>query len=152
ARTLESQAGAEVGLAEAQGHPDVTLSAQYWRNTSQLQDPIRRTASGSPLILRDRDNVLSVGVAIPLQTRKRNLGNIEAATARENAAKLRTQHLEATIPLEVDAAWQRYLAAQRATEILSQGVLEESERNLIVIRQAYNLGQLRLFDVLNEQR
>jgi cobalt-zinc-cadmium efflux system outer membrane protein len=152
ARTLELQAGAEIELAEAQGHPDVTVSAQYSRNNSQVEDPIRRTTSGSPLLLQDRDNVLSVGVAIPLQTRKRNLGNIEAATARENAAKLRRQHLEATIPLEVDAAWRRYQAAQRASEILSQGVLEESERNLNVIRQAYNLGQLRLFDVLNEQR
>jgi cobalt-zinc-cadmium efflux system outer membrane protein len=35
---------------------------------------------------------------------------------------------------------------------LNRGVLAESEKNLSVIRQAYNLGQLRLLDVLNEQR
>lgn len=152
AQALELQTGAEVQLTEAQGRPDLTVSAQYAWRTAQFDDPVRRTASGSPLTLQDRDNVLTVGVSIPLQTRKRNLGNIEAATARENAAKFRRQHLETAIPLEVDAAWRRYQAAQRSVEILSQGVLEESERNLTVIRQAYNLGQLRLLDVLNEQR
>jgi len=57
-----------------------------------------------------------------------------------------------TIPLEAEAAWRRYQAAKSAVGILSRGVLEESRRNVSVIRQAYELGQLRLLDVLNEQR
>jgi cobalt-zinc-cadmium efflux system outer membrane protein len=32
------------------------------------------------------------------------------------------------------------------------GVIEPSQQNLTVIQEAYRLGQLRLFDVLNEQR
>ncbi len=152
ARTLASQSAAELELAEALGRPDITLSAQYARRYSQFEDPLRTTASGSPLPLQDRDNVLSVGVSIPLQSRKRNLGNIEAAAARQSAARLRREQLEMTIPLEVEAAWQRYQAAKNAVNILNRGVLDESERNLTVIRQAYNLGQLRLLDVLNEQR
>lgn len=152
AQALLLQAAAEVELARAQGSPDLTLSAQYTRRSAQFEDPLRKTASGDPLALQDRDNVLSFGVSIPLQTRKRNLGNIEAAIARVNAAKLRVQHLGATIPLAVAGAWRRYQAAERAAGILRGGVLEQSERNLTVIRQAYNLGQLRLLDVLNEQR
>jgi len=31
-------------------------------------------------------------------------------------------------------------------------VLQQSEQNLAVIRESYSLGQLRLLDVLNEQR
>jgi cobalt-zinc-cadmium efflux system outer membrane protein len=93
-----------------------------------------------------------LGISIPLQTRKRNQGNVEAAAARQNAAKLRREHLELTIPIEVDAAWQRYQAARNTIAILNRGVLDESEKNLSVIRQAYDLGQLRLLDVLNEQR
>jgi cobalt-zinc-cadmium efflux system outer membrane protein len=93
-----------------------------------------------------------LGISVPLQTRKRNQGNVEAAVARQNAAKLRREHLELTIPIEVDAAWQRYQAARNTVAILNRGVLDESEKNLSVIRQAYDLGQLRLLDVLNEQR
>ena len=152
ARTLASQSAAELELAEAMGRPDITLSAQYARRYSQFEDPLRTTVSGSPLPLQDRDNVLTLGVSIPLQSRKRNVGNIEAAAARQSASRLRREHLELTIPLEVEAAWQRYQAAKNAVEILNRGVLDESEQNLSVIRQAYNLGQLRQLDVLNEQR
>jgi cobalt-zinc-cadmium efflux system outer membrane protein len=152
ARTLASQSGAEVALTEAQGSPDLTLSARYARRYAQFEDPLRTAASGSPLLLKDRDNILTLGISIPLQSRKRNAGNIEAAVARQNAAKLRIEQLENTIPLEVQMAWERHQAARDAVEILNRGVLDESEKNLSVIRQAYNLGQLRLLDVLNEQR
>jgi cobalt-zinc-cadmium efflux system outer membrane protein len=152
ARTLESQSAAELALSEAQSRPNVTASAQYTRRYSQFEDPIRKTGSGSPLLLQDRDNILTFGISIPLQGRKRNEGNIDAAVARQRAAGLRRQHLEVTIPLEAEAAWRRYQAAKTAVGILNRGVLEESRQNLSVIRQAYNLGQLRLLDVLNEQR
>jgi cobalt-zinc-cadmium efflux system outer membrane protein len=152
ARALESQSGAELALTEAQARPDLTASAQYTRRYSQFEDPLRTTGSGSPLLLQDRDHVLTLGLSIPLQSRKRNQGNIEAAVARQRAAGLKRQHLEVTIPLEAEAAWRRCLAAGNAVGIWNGGVLEESRRNLSVIRQAYQLGQLRLLDVLNEQR
>lgn len=152
ARTLESQSGAELALTEAQSRPDLTASAQYARRYSQFEDPLRTTGSGSPLLLQDRDNILTVGISIPLQRKKRNEGNIEAAVARQRAAGLRRQHLEVTIPLEAEAAWRRYQAAKNTVGILNRGVLEESRSNLSVIRKAYELGQLRLLDVLNEQR
>lgn len=152
ARTLESQSSAELALTEAQSRSNLTASAQYGRRYSQFEDPLRTTASGSPLLLQDRDNILTVGISLPLQNRRRNEGNIEAAVARQRAAALRRQHLELTIPLEAEAAWRRYQAAKAAVGILNSGVLEESRQNLSVIRQAYNLGQLRLLDVLNEQR
>jgi cobalt-zinc-cadmium efflux system outer membrane protein len=37
-------------------------------------------------------------------------------------------------------------------ETISSGVLTPSQANLGVIREAYRLGQLRLLDVLSEQR
>jgi len=43
-------------------------------------------------------------------------------------------------------------AASDSLRILNSGVLQQSEKNIEVIRQAYALGQLRLLDVLNEQR
>lgn len=151
-RVLESQSLAELALAEASSRPDLTASAQYARRYSQFEDPLRTTASGSALALKDQDNILTLGISIPLQSRRRNEGNIEAAVARQRAAGLRRQHLEITIPLEAEAAWRKYQSAKSAVRILSSGVVDESRRNLAVIRQAYNLGQLRLLDVLNEQR
>jgi len=96
--------------------------------------------------------VLTVGVSIPLFGRSRNLGNIEAAVARTRGAQYRREFLERSIPLEVESAWVRYTSARQAHEMLDQTVLRQAGKNLEVIQSAYRLGQLRLLDVLNEQR
>lgn len=152
ARIVEEQAAAEVNLTEAQSRADLTLTARYSLRYGQFSGLYGFTASGQPAALRDRDNIVSFGVSFPLLSRKRNLGNIEAAAARATGSRSLKQHLEATIPLEVEAAWQLWDAATQSLRILSSGVLQQSERNIEVIRQAYALGQLRLLDVLNEQR
>jgi cobalt-zinc-cadmium efflux system outer membrane protein len=152
ARLEEERGAADVGLTEAQGRPDVTLSAQYALRNERFGDLYGLSAPGQPSPLRDRDSILSLGVSIPLLTRRRNLGNTEAAAARAVGFRALRQHLEASIPLEVEAAWQHWDAAAQSLNILDTGVLRQSEKNLDVIRQAYALGQLRLLDVLNEQR
>jgi outer membrane protein, heavy metal efflux system len=152
AKLEEERDTAEVSLTQAQGRPDVTLSAQYALRNDRMGDLYGFTASGQPALLRDRDNILSFGVSIPLLTRRRNLGNVEAAAARAVGSRTLRQHLEASIPLEVQAAWQHWDAAAQSLKILDSGVLRQSGKNLEVIRQAYALGQLRLLDVLNEQR
>lgn len=151
ARLLEEQAEAERDLAEAQAYPDLTLSARYSRRYSRF-DQLGFGPSGAAVPLRDRDNIITFGLAIPLFTARRNQGNVDAAHARLQAARLRRQQLEAAIPLEVEAAFERWLAAKRYLDILDRGVIQQSEKNLAVIRQAYDLGQLRILDVLNEQR
>jgi cobalt-zinc-cadmium efflux system outer membrane protein len=152
ARLSEEQALAEVTLTRAQGVPDVTASARYARRNSFFDDQLALSPAGVPVNLRDRDNVLTFGVAIPLFTGRRNQGNIEAGVARQNAARLRREFLESAIPAEVEAAYRRVTAARRALDLFQRGVVAQSERNLTVIREAYTLGQLRVLDVLNEQR
>ena len=152
ARIVEEQAAAEVNLTEAQSRADLTLTARYSLRNGQFSGLYGFTALGQPSALRDRDNILSFGVSFPLLSRMRNLGNIEAAAARATGSRSLKQHLEATIPLEVEAAWQHWDAATESLRILNSGVLQQAEKNTEVIRRAYGLGQLRLLDVLNEQR
>lgn len=146
------QSEAEVALARAQGKADVTLSAGFTRVYSRFDGLFGATPSGALMRLHDRDDILSVGVALPLFSRRRNLGNVEAAVARSRGAQLRLEFLERSVPLEVESALRRLVSARRAAQTLDGSVLRQSEQNLEVIRQAYRLGQLRLLDVLNEQR
>ncbi|MEX2264472.1 MAG: TolC family protein [Bryobacteraceae bacterium] len=152
ASLLEEQGAAEEVLAEAEGRPDLTLFARYSRVYSRFDDQFGFSRSGSLLPLQDRDDVVAFGLAFPLKSRRSNQGNIEAAAARTAQARLRREHLERTVALEVDAAWRRWDAATRALEILDSGVLEQSRKNLNVIREAYDLGHLNLLDVLSQQR
>lgn len=152
ARAEEAQATAAVSLARAEGVPDVAASATYSRRNTAVEHVYGLSAAGALVPIRDRDNILSVGLSIPLFTSGRNRGNIDAATASLSAASLHRQYLESTIPQEVEAAYRRWTAAKDAISAFQHGVVDQSERNLNTIRQAYTLGQLRLLDVLNEQR
>jgi cobalt-zinc-cadmium efflux system outer membrane protein len=152
AEFIRQQEQAQGELAMAENKADFTVSAGYSRVYSRFDDQFGLTPGGLPATLRDRDDLLTVGVSIPLFTRGRNLGNVEAAAARTRGAQHRREYLAQSIPLEVESAWARLTAALQAYQTLDQAVLRQSARNLEVIEGAYRLGQLRLLDVLNEQR
>lgn len=152
ARAEEEQARAGVQLAEVEAKPDLQIAARYSRRNARFDDQLGLTSTGATTQLRDRDDILTLGVSIPLQGRRRNLGNIEAAGARSAAARLRREYLESIVPLEVAAALRRYESTKQSLSVFDQGVIQQSEKNLSVIRQAYQFGQLRLLDVLAEQR
>jgi cobalt-zinc-cadmium efflux system outer membrane protein len=152
ARATEQQAIAELTLARAEGVPDLTASAKYTHVTSEFENLYGLTALGAPSPLVRQDNVLTFGVSIPVFASGRNRGNVDAASARSTAARLRREYLEANIPQEVEAAYRRWTSARQTVALFRRGVIDQSEKNLGVMRQAYTLGQLRLLDVLNEQR
>ena len=148
---LEEQALAEAELAKAEGQPDLTASARYTRSVSRF-DQLGLSEGGAVVPLRDADNVVTFGLSIPLFTRQRAQGAVDAALSRANQARLQREHLQQAITQEVEAAYRRWSGTRRALGILQSGVVQQSEKNLIVIREAYSLGQLRVMDVLNEQR
>jgi len=152
ARLLEQQGGAEATLAKADARPDVTFSARYAHNNTRLDNQYGFTAGGALTPLREQYNTLSVGVSVPIMTQRRSQGAIEAAAAGAASARLRREYLESSIPLEVQSAYERWTAAMRTRDMLRDGVVGQSNKNLAVVREAYQLGQLRLLDVLNEQR
>ncbi len=151
-RLEEEQEAAGVDLAKAEAKPDVTLSAGYARQDNQFDGLFGFNNSGVLSPLRDRDDILQFRVSIPLRTSRSGAGDVQAATARTSGARLRREVLERNIPLEVEAAYQRWRTASDSVQLLQSGVLDPSTSNLSVIREAYKLGQLRLLDVLNEQR
>jgi len=148
-RIAERQAETEV--VRAAGKPDLTASARYTLRNSNFDNVFGLTATGARVPVRDRANVLTFGLSIPILTGSRNRGSVEAAEAREAGARQRRAFLEGTIPLEVGNAYRRLDTARQAVKLLA-GVIDQSENNLKVIREAYKFGQLRALDVLNEQR
>jgi cobalt-zinc-cadmium efflux system outer membrane protein len=152
ARLEEEQEAAGIDLAKAEAKPDLTLSAGYARQDNQFDGLFGFNNRGILSPLRDRVDILTFGVSIPLRTSRSGAGNVQAASARATGARLRREYLERNIPLEVEAAYQRWRTASESLQMLQSGVLDPSTGNLSVIREAYKLGQLRLLDVLNEQR
>ena len=152
ARALEQQATAELQLAHAEGVPDLTASATYIQDADTVDGLFGVTAAGQPAPIVDDDKRISVGVSIPLFWRGRNQGNVDAAAARATAARLHREYLESAIPRDVEAAYARWTAAGDTVAVFRQGITAQADQNLAIMREAYTLGQLRLLDVLNEQR
>lgn len=151
ARLLEEQGEAETALAKSEARPDLTVSARYTYLRESFENKFGLTSSGATTPIRDQFNTLGVGLSLPLVTERRNRGAIEAAASGAASARLRREHLESTVPLEVRSAYERWTAAQRMRDVLRDGVIAPSNKNLAVIREAYRLGQLRMIDVLNEE-
>jgi len=151
ARLEEKLAEAEVRLARAEVLPNVIGFARYSRVSSRF-DQFGLSGARALVPLRDTDNLLTAGVSITLPTRNRNQGNLQAAVARREAARLRRQFIEQVVRREVRAAYSRYETARRALEIFDRRVIGQAQNNLRTIRAGYNLGELRVFDVINEQR
>jgi cobalt-zinc-cadmium efflux system outer membrane protein len=150
-RLTEDQAVRQTKLAEVETKPNITLSGQY-SHADTAFDQFGLTQAGALTPIRDHIDSVGLGISIPLSTARRNRGNIEAAIARQSSAKLRQAYLESAIPTQVEAAYQHWRAAQSAADVFTKDVIDQSEKNLAVMRQAYNLGELRLLDILNEQR
>ncbi|HLH02751.1 MAG TPA: TolC family protein [Bryobacteraceae bacterium] len=150
-RIAGEQAARETKLAEVETKPNITLSGQY-SHADTAFDQFGLTQAGSLVPIRDHIDSIGLGISIPLSRARRNRGNIEAAIARQSGAGLRRGYLESAIPTQVEAAYQRWRAAQSAADVFTKDVIDQSEKNLAVMRQAYNLGELRLLDILNEQR
>jgi cobalt-zinc-cadmium efflux system outer membrane protein len=151
AQRLREQAQAEVALAQVDSHTDITALARYARSESSF-DQLGFDLSGRLVPLHDLDHSLTVALSFFVPTPKRAQGAVEVARARATSAALRGEHLESVVRLDVEAAYRRWESARRAVAILASGVVTPSAQNLSVLRQAYSLGQLRMFDVLNEQR
>jgi len=152
ARANEEREHAGVSLARSEARPDVTFSAGMARQGSEFDGLYGQRSNGALSPIRERVSTLSFGVSLPLRTPRSGAGNVQAATARVAAAQSHSEYLAQSIPLEVESAYQRWRVATDSWQTLQKDVIAPSVANLSVIRQAYKLGQLRLLDVLNEQR
>ena len=152
AKANEEREHAGISLAQAEAKPDITFSTGVSRQSSEFDGLYGLRSNGSLSPMRERVNTLSFGVSLPLRTSRNGTGNVQAATARAAGAQLNSEYLAQSIPLEVESAYQRWRVASDSLQTLQQNVIDPSVSNLSIIRQAYKLGQLRLLDVLNEQR
>ncbi|MEK7996789.1 MAG: TolC family protein [Planctomycetota bacterium] len=151
ARAAERQAEAEVALARAERTPDVIGIARYSQSDSRF-DLFGTTASGQLAPVVDRDHTLTVGVSIPLPFANRNQGHIETAQARRQAAMQRRQFIEDVVRTEVRAAYEQYVASADALRTFDADVVMQAQEGMTVIRATYELGEVPLLDLLQEQR
>lgn len=145
AKLNEEVAHAGLKLANALSSPEVSAFTRFTINRSTFDD----TPVG---VIRDRDKLLTVGVSVGIPVFNRNQGGKAEAVAAISQARIRREFLEALVRAEVRSAYARYEAARSAVARFEQGVIARSNANINVIRAAYEIGEFRISELINEQR
>jgi len=146
ARLNETAAQAGLGLARAEGLPDMTVSGTFTtsRGVTDLQAPL--------IAIPDNDRVLAFGVSIGLPFFNANQGARADAAVAIRQMQMQREFTEQVVRAEVTSAFRRAEAARAALTIFEQGVIPRSTDNIRVIHEAYELGEFRITDLINEQR
>ena len=151
ARADEARAEAELRLARAERVPDVIGVVRYSQNSSRFEQ-LGTNAAGQAVPVRDTDNILTAGVSIPLPFANRNQGAVETATARQRAAVLRREFVEQTVRADVRSAYAQYVGARQAVDVFERQVIKQVQESVNTIRVSYELGEVQLLDLVQEQR
>lgn len=147
AHLREALAEAGVDLARSQAVPNVAASVRYAR-----ESVVKQFAIGGQRRAFERENVIEVGVSIPLPIFNREQGNIAEAASRSVQATHGREALERRVRQEVVTAFRRYENLRDSLDVWRTGVLNENQESLRIVQLAYNLGELRFIDIVNQQR
>ncbi len=142
---LEEQlASAGLRLIRSQSKPDVTAYTRYAQGRSSYDDP------RGPFSQSDRSLTFGVSIGLPIFDKKQG-AKAEAEIAIRQAQEKRI-FTETIIRNEVVTAFQRIESAKRALRTLETAVIPRSLENILTIRKVYEIGQLKITDLISEQR
>jgi cobalt-zinc-cadmium efflux system outer membrane protein len=143
----EEMAEAGIDLAKAQIFPTIGASVRYSQDKLVLEDlPVPGAR------YTEKDRAVSFGVSIPLPLFNRQQGAIAESVSQRVQAKAQREATELSVRREVAIAYRNYEASNKTLELLRTGVVGQSQESFQIVRLAYQLGELRLLDVINQQR
>ncbi|MBK7935096.1 MAG: TolC family protein [Acidobacteria bacterium] len=143
---LEEQLGnAGLRLIRAEAKPEFSAFTKFSLSRSTIDLP-----TGSFPQDRDRNLLFGITIGLPVFDRKQG-AKAEAAIAIRQAQERRT-FAEGAIRNEIIIAFQQLETARKALIALETNVLPRSRENIETIRQVYRIGELKITDLLLEQR
>jgi outer membrane protein, heavy metal efflux system len=145
------QADAEIQLSRAENIPDLDLSFGYLQEKSGF-DQFGLDTEGQLVPLQETDRTLTGGLSFPIPFFNRNQGTMKASIAAKEAAEIRWKAQQDLVRWEVTDAYATYEATRRVVELFEKSILDQSKKNLEITQVAFEQGELRLLDVLNERQ
>ncbi|QQS41264.1 MAG: TolC family protein [Acidobacteriota bacterium] len=144
ARLSAEAAEAGLRLARAESRPDVRAYAKYRSGSSTYDAP------SAPFSQTDRSIAVGLTFELPFFDRgQREIGEAEVVIRQ---ASLLLEYREQTARAEIAAAFEEYLAASRAVSELESSAVPGSEVNIETIRRVYEIGEVRVTDLISERR
>lgn len=140
----EQVATAGLRLVRANSKPDLTAYTRYSQGRSVVD-----TSFGDFL---QRDRSLTFGVAIGIPLFNKNQGEKAQAEISIKQAQQRREFAERVVRGEILSAYQRLEAASRAVMTLETSAIPRSMQNVETFRRIYEIGEIKITDLIVEQR
>ena len=140
----QERADTESRLAQVEAFPNLTvgLFAQWQSSTVEV--------GGFSAL--NSDKLLGLRLSMPIPLSDRNTGGRAAALAHLDASRLRYQALARTVTAEVEAALSRLLSSERILLLFERGIIPQLKENLKLTQEAYQIGELGVLSVIDEQK
>ncbi|MBT1073918.1 TolC family protein [Geobacter grbiciae] len=143
-QAARSKGDAAVELAEAERIPNVIVGVGYTH-----EQRVDATGVGDE---KTRDNLLGMKLSIPLPVFDRNQAGIREARARTQSAGNRLEFARTGVAREIEGDYARLAAADKALDLYAGGILPQLEENLKIVQEAYQLGEVGILSVIEEQK
>lgn len=144
AQIEEQVATAGLRLVRAQSRPELTAYTRYSQGRSVVDIP-----TGA---FPQRDRSLTFGVAVGIPVFNKNQGAKAEAEIGIRQARARREFAERVVRGEILSAYQRLESATRAVATLENAAIPLSTQNVETFRRVYELGELKITDLIAEQR
>lgn len=132
-------------LIRSEAKPEIIAFSRFNLNSSTIDLP-------TGPFPQDRDRSLTFGISVGLPVFNRNQGAKAEAEIAIRQAQERRLFAEQVIRSEIVIAIQQIEAARRALTSLETNVLPRSRENIETIRKVYEVGEIKITDLLAEQR
>lgn len=143
---LEEQLGhAGLRLIRSEAKPQISAFTKFSLDRSTIDLP-----TGSFPQERDRTLLFGITIGLPVFDQKQGAKAEAAIVVRQ--AQERRIFAEGMIRKEITLAFQQLETARKALIALETNVLPRSRENLETIRSVYQIGQIKITDLLVEQR
>lgn len=150
ALTSETIGESMIEMARAEGRFDLSIFGELgWQRWGFDQ---MAEMNGRLVPIGMQNGMLKAGVNIMLPVRNRNQGNIEAAAAWRQSARLRREFIESIVHREATAAAEKLRGATSVLQTFDNQLIESQEKNYQILRTSFELGHARLGELLAEQR
>ena len=145
AQIEEQVATAGLRLVRATSRPDLTVYTRYTQGRLGFDNQAETRYPS-------RNSTLTFGIAVGLPVFNKNQGAKAEAEIAIRQAQARREYAERVVRGEIFAAYQRFEAARRSVSTLENAALPLSNENVETFRRVYELGELKITDLIAEQR
>lgn len=98
------------------------------------------------------EEIVGLGVSVPIPLFQRNQAGIGSAKAQVRRAEAEQGFADASLEQDIEVAWQRSQATREELEVFDADILKQVEENLRLLQSSLSAGKSNLLEVIVVQR